>query len=558
MADLTPTPDENAAVWQWDGETPLLGGPSTAPLNRQAQALLNRQAWLKAEVARVEGVADDAATDAATALSTAASALSYVTDNVAQLPETSYFENNYAGILAKMVDGRIVGWGRATASNLGTGHTHDGDIRPSFSNFAPKIPAGVTIAGFSMAGADSFVWLSNGWVYHAGVNARGIGGHGDTARRYIFTRINYFFSGGLSVVDVKPRSNRSDDQYSNALFLCSNGDVYFSGYSNTADAGDGINTERSISTPVKCLAISGAVGISAGSDNYSGNFAWRADGTCYAWGPNSQGMLGVGGSAATHTPVVIAGLLAAKVVNRVGMNTSNTRYGFTLFLLKDGTVKAAGYNLNNNLGDGTTTDRNTPTTVIGLSDIADVGIGGGDFGWGWAVTTGKRLKVWGCNVHGVLGVGDTTARGTPLEPIGWTDETDTDVLSGSPPFQGKVVKVITGKTVASGYSGQQMVVLDEDGNIWSAGMNLTQCVGWNSTGTNTRFKRAGLMGVAPGDKIVDIHIQGSPLYGGQRLFALTQQGRLVASGPNSYAILTCVPNSGYHGNVFVQPVRLGV
>ena len=558
MANLTPTPEENADVWQWDGGTALLGGAPTTPLNRQAQALLNRQAWLRNEVARVEGVADDAADDAAAAMTAASSALSYVTDNVAQLPDTSYFENNYACMLAKMADGRIVGWGRATASNLGTGHTHDGDIRPSFSNFAPKIPAGVTIAGFAMAGADSFVWLSNGWVYHAGANARGIGGHGDTTRRYIFTRINYFFSGGLSVIDVKPRCYRSDDQYSNALFLCSNGEVYFSGYSNTADAGDGINAERNISSPVKCLGITGVVGISIGSDNNSGNFAWRADGTCYAWGHNLQGLLGLGTSAATYSPVVIPTLLVSKVVSRVSINTSNARYGFTLFLLKDGTVKAAGYNLNNNLGDGTTTDRNTPTTVIGLSDITDVGIGGGDFGWGWAATTGKRLKVWGCNVHGVLGVGDTAARGTPLEPIGWTDEADVDTLSGSPPFQGKVVKVITGKSVASGYSGQQMVVLDEDGNVWSSGMNLTQSVGNNSTGINSRFKRAALMGVAPGDKIVDIHIQGSPLFGGQRLFALTQQGRLVASGPNSYSILTCVPGSGYYGNIFVQPVRLGV
>jgi hypothetical protein len=47
MANLTPTPDENADVFQWDGVTPLLGGGPTAPLNRQAQALLNMIAWLK-------------------------------------------------------------------------------------------------------------------------------------------------------------------------------------------------------------------------------------------------------------------------------------------------------------------------------------------------------------------------------------------------------------------------------------------------------------------------------------------------------------------------------
>jgi len=48
MANLTPTPDENADVFQWDGQTPLIGGSPTAPLNRQAQALLNRIAGVKA------------------------------------------------------------------------------------------------------------------------------------------------------------------------------------------------------------------------------------------------------------------------------------------------------------------------------------------------------------------------------------------------------------------------------------------------------------------------------------------------------------------------------
>lgn len=47
MANLTPTPEENADVMQWDGVTPLAGGGPTAPLNRQAQALLNRIKWLR-------------------------------------------------------------------------------------------------------------------------------------------------------------------------------------------------------------------------------------------------------------------------------------------------------------------------------------------------------------------------------------------------------------------------------------------------------------------------------------------------------------------------------
>lgn len=562
MADLTPTPDENAAVMQWDAATPLKGGTSTDPLNRQAQALLNRLAWLKNKVLEVENLAGSASDAAADAVSDATSALAKVTNSVVQLPATSYYENNYSSMIVKVADGRLVGWGRGTARHLGTGNQDDSSIRPSFSQFAPRIPSGVTIAGFVIGSGDSFVWLSNGWVYHAGLNVRGVGGHGDTVARPMFTRINFFFSGGLSVVDVKPASYRTDDQFSNALFLCSNGDVYFSGYSGVYGAsGDGNMTDRTVSTPTKCL-LSNIVGLPNRADNDCSNFAWRADGTCFAWGQNLQGSLGIGSTSATATPVQVSGILVDKVVTRTGVNATPARFTSTLFLLKDGTVRAAGYNNGGQLGDGTTTNRSAPTSVLGLSNVIEIGIGGGDLSWGWAVTSDKRLKMWGWNQHSVLGVGDTTNRSTPVEPIGWIDEAENQILSGDPPFQGKVVKVITGKTVAGGPLGrQQTTVLDEDGNVWVSGFNDTYTIGWNGDGTTARFKRAALMAVAPGDKIVDIHHQGHSTTGGMnRLFAITQQGRLLMSGTNNYDLGTAIPttSAGPYRAVFLQPVELGI
>lgn len=481
---------------------------------------------------------------------------------IAQLPETSYYDNSYSYMMAKLQDGRLVGWGRSIQGTLGTGNNHDGDTRTAFAQFAPKIPDGVTIAGFEVGSADSFVWLSNGWVYHTGANVRGVGGHGATGPRYMFTRINFFFTNSLSVTDVKMGSFRPDDQYTNATFLCSNGDVYFSGYSGGASsgtAGDGIATERNITTPVKCL-VSNIVGISASSDSDSCKFAWRSDGTCYAWGRNDQGALGIGSTSPTSTPTLVSGVSVSKVVTRTAANSSNNRFTCTLFLLKDGTVKSAGYNNGGQLGDGTTANRTTPVTVTGLANIVDIGVGGGDLSYCWALTNTKRLKMWGWNHHYALGVGDMTNRTTPVNPIGWIDEADNQTLSGDPPFQGKIVKVITGKTVAGGPIGrQQTTVLDEDGNVWVSGFNDTNTVGWNGDATVARFKRAALMAVAPGDKIVDIHHQGHSTNGaGNRLFAITQQGKLLMSGSNSSALGTVTPNTGYWKFVFPQPVRLGV
>lgn len=481
---------------------------------------------------------------------------------IAELPETSLYDNNYSSMIAKLEDGRLVGWGRATAGHLGTGLLSDVDTRPCFTQYAPKIPDGVTIAGFRIGSADSFVWLSNGWVYHSGLNIRGIGGHGAAGTRQMFTRINFFFTGGLSVVDVQPSAEVSDDQYSNALFLCSNGKVYFSGYANGGIAGDGLTATRNILTPTECIGITDAVGISAAHDVLQGRFAWKADGTCYAWGNDYQGMLGLGLPATAHTPAIIPGILVDKVVSRVSHDAVYSRFGNTLFLLKDGTVRSAGYNNSGQLGDGTTTNRSTPVAVTGLSDIADIGVGGGDLGFCWAVTATKQLWVWGWNQHGQLGVGGTTNQLVPVQPVGWIDEAETETTTGPAPFQGKIVKVISGKTVAGGPWGQgQVAVLDEDGNVWNAGFNDTRVVGWNSASQTYRFKRAALGGVEPGDKIVDIHIQGHPTNGaGMRMFALTERGKLLGSGQNNYSLLTAMPgtSANTYTPIFLQPIRLGV
>jgi len=480
---------------------------------------------------------------------------------ISQLPETSFYDNNYSSMIVKLEDGRLVGWGRTSAWHLGTGNGADTDSRPCFAQFAPKIPDGVTIAGFRIGSADSYVWLSNGWVYHAGANTRGAGGHGDTAVRQMFTRINFFFAGGFSVVDVQPSANRADDQYSNALFLCTNGKVYFTGYADGGVAGDGLTAPRNILTPTECIGVTDAVGISAAHDVLQCRFAWKADGTCYAWGNDYQGMLGLGGPATNHTPAVIPGILVSKVVSRMSVNNTNTRYGMTLFLLKDGTVRSAGYNNGGQLGDNTTVNKSVPTVVSGLANIVDVGIGGGDLGHCWAVNSAKELYLWGHNTQSALGQGNTTNLLVPTKPVGWMDEADTITAAGDAPFQGKVKKVVSAKTFAGGVGSQALVVLDDDGNVWASGMNIFNVAGWNTLAVIARFKRCPLGAVAPGDKIVDIHGQGHASNGaGHRAFALTEKGRLLGSGQNNFSLMTAMhsTSAGLYAPVFLQPIRLGV
>ena len=87
----------------------------------------------------------------------------------------------------------------------------------------------------------------------------------------------------------------------------------------------------------------------------SHNLAVAADGTLWAWGWNGYGQLGDGTTTDHQTPVQVPGM--ADVVAIAGGVVQ------TLALLRDGTVWAWGWNTSGQLGDGTTTDRSTPVQV---------------------------------------------------------------------------------------------------------------------------------------------------------------------------------------------------
>jgi alpha-tubulin suppressor-like RCC1 family protein len=76
----------------------------------------------------------------------------------------------------------------------------------------------------------------------------------------------------------------------------------------------------------------------------------------------------------------------------------------------DGTASCWGDNTGGALGDGTTTNRLTPTPVSGLTSVSQLAAG-----WNHtcALKTDASLYCWGNNPYGQLGDGTTTARATP-------------------------------------------------------------------------------------------------------------------------------------------------
>ena len=98
----------------------------------------------------------------------------------------------------------------------------------------------------------------------------------------------------------------------------------------------------------------------------------------------------------TGIPAAVSGLTAGAV--------------HTCALLQDGRAFCWGQNLSGQLGDGTTTNRNTPVEVTGGLRFSEIHAGGAQT---CGIATEGTELCWGRNQSGQLGEGSRTIRSTP-------------------------------------------------------------------------------------------------------------------------------------------------
>lgn len=110
---------------------------------------------------------------------------------------------------------------------------------------------------------------------------------------------------------------------------------------------------------------------------------------------------------------------------------------FALALTETGDVYAWGYNYYGQIGDGTNTNRLSPTLISSLSDIIEIGTGRSH---SMALKSDGALYVWGNNDYGQLGDGTTTDSSVPAQSLqsivipelgGGEDEDDTYLTTDS-------------------------------------------------------------------------------------------------------------------------------
>jgi alpha-tubulin suppressor-like RCC1 family protein len=146
--------------------------------------------------------------------------------------------------------------------------------------------------------------------------------------------------------------------------------------------------------------ITGAVG--AGQQH---SLALAADGTVWTWGRGSEGQIGDGTWTWRDAPTSVL---------TDGISVGGGQY-FSRAARSDGTVWGWGRNINGQLGDGTATSRPSPVQATGLTGVIAIATG-----WehSLALKGDGTVWAWGDNAFGQLGDGTTVDRHTPVQVLG--------------------------------------------------------------------------------------------------------------------------------------------
>jgi hypothetical protein len=175
------------------------------------------------------------------------------------------------------------------------------------------------------------------------------------------------------------------------------------------------------------------------------------DRTVACWGYNVQGQVGNGTSTNILTP--------SPVSNLTGASTIDTSGGTSCAILLDGTLSCWGNNYDGELGVDNPTASSpclcseTPITVPGLAGVRAVAIGGNHT---CALLAGGAVYCWGLNYYGELGNGTSSGAETSTGGLPYV------------PAPGQVAGISGATAIAAGMSHTCAVLADTTVACWGA------------------------------------------------------------------------------------------
>jgi alpha-tubulin suppressor-like RCC1 family protein len=406
---------------------------------------------------------------------------------------------------AVKTNGTLWAWGTNIYNELGDGTTT--------SRNTPVQVKGPNGVGFltgvvAVAAGDwhAVALKSNGTVWSWGWNGEGSIGDNTTTQRA--TPVQVVGLGGVGT--LTNITQIASDEYS-TLALKSDGTAWAWGGNGYGELGDNTTTQRR--APVQVVGPNGVGFLNSvttlAASVYTGH-ALRADGTVWSWGYGANGQLATDTTANSSTPIRAVSPNGLGVFP--GARAIVSGYYHTLVLKTDGTVYGFGYNIEGELGDGTTSHRSVAVQTRGpggvgvLEDVLFIAAGGYH---SVALKEDGTVWAWGWNANGQLGDGTQTNRNTPVQVMG---------LGGNG-FLTNIVAIAAGSA--------HTLALRRDGRVFGWGANSYGGLG-NVTGSGSTYptEMVNENGTGPLGAIISIAA------GDYHSLMLGANGRVFATGYN--------------------------
>jgi alpha-tubulin suppressor-like RCC1 family protein len=290
---------------------------------------------------------------------------------------------------ALTLSGGMKCWGQNVYGQLGDGTT--GPMLPPVD----VIGLGIDVVHISTGDKHSCAVLASGGMECWGLNEEGRVGDGTPFRLLV----------PVDVAGLGSSVRSISSGYRHSCVVTVGGAVQCWGSNLDGQLGDGTTLNPIVPTDTLGLTV-GMAKTAEGADH---SCALSDAGGVKCWGNNDVGQLGDGTAVGRLSPVDVSGLSSGMVEIDIGDNHSCA-------VTSLGGAKCWGTNANGQLGDGSTTDRSTPIDVVSLGVGLRLISGGGHHTCG--LTNSGGVKCWGSNTAGQLGDGTTTQRQTAVDVFG--------------------------------------------------------------------------------------------------------------------------------------------